>query len=173
MLHNGIVQTAPLPAHALSDLFGPRYFPILSVLVVPSPVRVENGICFVGYRFKCIAQRVRHHLQHWPIRDCVTDNLPVVQIHQKGQVEFLRQGYYGRDSYLGILRLFCVLHLLCCSKDTDEVAVENRSNDQGYPVRDNLRLGQPIQIGHSVHEKEHSDQDNAQCGNRNIAIAEG
>ena len=44
-------------------------------------------------------------------------------------------------------------------KRSSEFAIEDQGNDQGYPVRDYLRPGEPIQAGHSVHEKEHGDLD--------------
>ena len=67
VFHDGIVQTVPFSAHALSDAFFLKHPLILLVLILPALVRMKNQTCIIRNLFKRLVQHRRHHAQHRPV----------------------------------------------------------------------------------------------------------
>ena len=64
ILHHGIVQTVTLSAHTLPDTLVFQHLLILSVLVVPSLVRMKNQPCPIWNCLKGFGKHGGYHAQN-------------------------------------------------------------------------------------------------------------
>ena len=59
------------------------------MLVLPALVGVENQSSSIRYGFKGRSEHGCHHAQNWSIGDCIADQITVMQVQNRREIQFL------------------------------------------------------------------------------------
>ena len=70
---------------------------------------MEYQPCSIWYSLKCLLQHGSYHAQSWAVRDCIADQITVVQIQNRRKIYFLPKqtelGYVGHPFLVWFFRI--------------------------------------------------------------------
>lgn len=82
-----IIQTIPLPGHALPNPLIRKPPLVAAVLILPSLMEVKNQSAIVWHFLKRFVQHLRNLFKICPFTDCATDDFSIIQIQNRRQIQ--------------------------------------------------------------------------------------